>query len=274
MFTNTFYGLTDDLVFKHVFSYKFILIDFLNSYFQFTKQAKKVLRVRINTNAPINGNKRKYKIYYGDILAYLDNGEIISLEMYKRFTKKDFIKSLAYITRKFSNQFERGSNYEQPSKITSINITQHNYYHDSKNMVSDYEFIDRYTKKINDQYLGMLLLKLDKIDSVLYNKNDRLIRWLKLINARSIDEMKKISEGDEVMEQAVKFMEEFLADEEIQDMYDKITDVAEHSKEEGMIEGKKVGIRQTARKMLQDGLNIDSIAKYTGLSIPEIKELN
>ena len=82
MFTNTFYGLTDDLVFKHVFSYKFILIDFLNSYFQFTKQAKKVLRVRINTNAPINGNKRKYKIYYGDILAYLDNGEIISLEMY------------------------------------------------------------------------------------------------------------------------------------------------------------------------------------------------
>lgn len=249
MVTDTFYDFTDDLVFKYVFSHKTILIDFLNSYFRFIKQDKKVQKVLINTNAPIKGNKRKTRIYYGDILAYLDNGEIIFLEMDKRFTKKDFLKKLDYITRKLSNPFGCDSNYEQASKITSINIIQYNYYHDSKNRVSDYGFIDRYTKKINDQYLGMFLLSLDKIDSILYNKRDRLIRWLKLINASSIDEMNIISRGDKVMEQAVKYREDFLADEEIQYIYDKISDVAERSLEEG----RKVGIRDMARKMLEKG---------------------
>ena len=114
--------------------------------------------------------------------------------------------------------------------------------------------------------------------------------------------MKKISEGDEVMEQTLQFMEDFLNDEEIRDVYDKINDVERYAKEEGIAQGKAEGIAQgkaeglaqgkaeglaqgraegeqqerikTAKNMLRDGLNINNISKYTGLSLSEINALN
>jgi len=51
--------------------------------------------------------------------------------------------------------------------------------------------------------------------------------------------------------------------------------------EKGLVEGEKVGLEkgrldakiESARKMLIDGLPIDMVAKYSGLSIEEIKKL-
>ena len=107
-----------------------------------------------------------------------------------------------------------------------------------------------------------------------------------------------IAEGDEVIEQTLKFMEDFLNDEEIRDVYDKINDVERYAKEEGIAQGKAEGIAQgkaegkaeglaqgraegeqqerikTAKNMLRDGLNINNISKYTGLSLSEINALN
>ena len=97
------------------------------------------------------------------------------------------------------------------------------------------------------------------------------------MKAKSKNEMKEIAGSDEVMNKAIKYMEEFLNDEEIQDVYDKITDVEYYAKKEGktegQIEGERNGILRTAKKMLQDNLSIDNIMKYTGLSKNEIENL-
>ena len=90
--------------------------------------------------------------------------------------------------------------------------------------------------------------------------------------------MSKIAKGDKNMEQAVKFMRSFVNDEEVLDIYDKINDVKYYAKEEGLAEGHAKGIaenkKETAKKMLEDGLDINQIAKYTGLSLSEIQALN
>ena len=127
MKVDTFLGLSNDLVFKHVFSNKAILTDFLNSFFQYIKENKRVMKIRVNTDERISGDKRKYKIYYGDIMVYLDKDEVMSVEMYKQFRLREFNKSAAYIARKFSNQFKRGKNYQNAKKITSFNIIKNNY---------------------------------------------------------------------------------------------------------------------------------------------------
>lgn len=57
--------------------------------------------------------------------------------------------------------------------------------------------------------------------------------------------------------------------------------LAQQFKEEGKIEGIEIGVKkgkeeekiETAEKMLEDGLPIKMIAKYTGLDISEIEEL-
>ena len=59
-------------------------------------------------------------------MAYLEHEEIMSIEMYKKFSLREFNKSMAYISRKFSNQFKRGKNYQNAKKITSFNIIKTN----------------------------------------------------------------------------------------------------------------------------------------------------
>ena len=94
--------------------------------------------------------------------------------------------------------------------------------------------------------------------------------------------MSKIAEGDEVMEQTLKFMEDFLNDEEIRDVYDKINDVERYAKEEGIAQGIAQGRAEgeqqerikTAKNLLQMGLSKENISKATGLSMKQINALN
>ena len=119
--------------------------------------------------------------------------------------------------------------------------------------------------------LEMYLIRLDLVKKKVYNGTEtRFIKWLKFIGAKDVLEMSKIAEEDEVMEQTLKFMEDFLNDKEIRDVYDKINDVERYAKEGGQYQEKI----KMAKNMLQDGLNINNISKYTGLSLSEIKTLN
>ena len=246
MKVDTFLGLSDDLVFKHVFSNKVILTDFLNSFFDYIHENKKVMKIRVNTDERISGDKRKYKVYYGDVMVYLDHGEIMSIEMYKQFGLREFNKSMAYISRKFSNQFKRGKNYQNAKKITSFNIIKTNYYESNESLINDYSLVDKLDYQVtHNQCLEMFLIKLDKIRDIVYNqdKEDRFVRWLKMINAKDMKELQDVAKEDEVMESAVRLMEDFLNDEELQDEFDKITDIEYYAK----LEEK----RETAKNMLK-----------------------
>ena len=86
--------------------------------------------------------------------------------------------------------------------------------------------------------------------------------------------MSKIAKQDKNIEQVVKFMRDFVNDEEILDIYDKINDVKYYAKEEGYAEGYTESKKEIAKKMLQNGYDINQIAEYTALPINEIKVLN
>ena len=75
MKTKIFYPLTDDICFKYIFGRNDILKDFLNSFFEYIGEKKKVKKVEITTQKEMIGSRRKNKVFYGDILAYLDTDE-------------------------------------------------------------------------------------------------------------------------------------------------------------------------------------------------------
>ena len=56
---NIFLGLSDDSTFKHIFSNETILIDFLNSFFTYIHEKKKVMKIRVNMDERISGDQRK-----------------------------------------------------------------------------------------------------------------------------------------------------------------------------------------------------------------------
>ena len=77
-----FKNLTDDICFKHLFKEEIFLSNFLNSFFDYIGVKKKVVDLKVTAESEMHGSKRNKKIFYGDILAYLDTDEIVSLEMY------------------------------------------------------------------------------------------------------------------------------------------------------------------------------------------------
>ena len=277
--TEIFYPLTDDLCFKHIFSKEEVLEDFLNSFLEFMNLEKVTLKVKANTQYEMIGKSRNKKVFYGDILIFTNSNKIFSLEMYQKFQKEEFNKSVSYITRIFSGQLERGKKYLDAKKVIGLNFINENY-HDNNELVNDYGFINKVSlRSLEDECLEMYLIRLDLVKKKVYNDTEeRFIKWLRFIGAKDVLEMSKIAEGDEVMEQTLKFMEDFLNDEEIRDVYDKINDVERYAKEEGHTEGLAEGQYQekikTAKNLLQMGFSKENISKATGLSMKQINALN
>lgn len=81
------YSLTDDICFKYVFRNEKILTSLLNSFFSYIHADKGVVEIEVTTQKEMIGSKRENKAFYGDILAYLDTNEIVSIEMYKKVYK-------------------------------------------------------------------------------------------------------------------------------------------------------------------------------------------
>ena len=91
-----------------------------------------------------------------------------------------------------------------------------NYHKINNTLVNDYGFISKISKVNNkeDECMSMYLVRLDLSDKVLYNNaNKRLIRWLRLMKSKSMEEMKQIGKGDEIMEDAIKYVDWFLKEE-------------------------------------------------------------
>ncbi|SHJ39681.1 conserved hypothetical protein (putative transposase or invertase) [Hespellia stercorisuis DSM 15480] len=93
-----------------------------------------------------------------------------------------------------------------------------------------------------------------------------------------------LSEKSEGIQEAVLTLKELTEDEKIQlqcearEMYEHTMASAERfgrieGKREGKIEGKIEGKRETAEKMLRDGMDDEQIQKYTGLSQKDIEEI-
>ena len=159
-------------------------------------------------------------------------------------------------------------------KVVGISLMKGNYHLNNSKMINDYGFINKINyEKIKDEYLELYLVRLDKVKDIVYAENERrFIKWLRFIKASDFKEMEKISEGDDMMEQALKFMKRFVNDEKNLSIFDSIKDHERNAREKGIAEEHQK-LLQTAKNMLQDGISINTIMKYTGLSKEEIESV-
>ena len=105
--TKEFIWLTNDLVFKHVFSYKEITKDFLNSYLDFVGSDLRVLNVNITPQKYVQNDHIKLHDYYLDVCLVFSNKEIINLEIYNDFGQVECNKSLTYVAMLYSHQLKK-----------------------------------------------------------------------------------------------------------------------------------------------------------------------
>ena len=96
---------------------------------------------------------------------------------------------------------------------------------------------------------------------------------IRMINAKSIEEMEAISKGDEIMRDMVKFLSEWTRKSNENGWERYLEDVRYESEKEGRQSGSKETTRNTALKMKNRGYAIEEISAITNLSKEEILAL-
>ena len=191
----------------------------------------------------------------------------------KKFTSREYKKSISYLARTFSDQLKEGEDYKDARKVISLNFMSGNYHLQNVHLVNDYGFVNKVSKEgLQDELLEMYLVRLDLVKEKVYNKDETVLeKWIRFMKTDDLDEMEKIAKGDQEMEQALKFMKRFVNDEEVRGIYDKINDV--EGRDEGIEIGRETANIETAKNMLKKGYAVKEIADITNLSIQEIESL-
>lgn len=269
--TKEFIWLTSDFVFKHIFSNKRIIKDFYYSYLKYINSDLNISNIRVTKQKYIQNNNIKLHDYYLDIVIVLSDGELVNIEMYNNFGETECKKSLAYASYIYSHQLRKNNPYKRLKKVTNFNIMNGNYKLSNNEIINKYELINVIShEKILNESIEMLLIRLDILDKISYSKSEeRFIRWCRLINAKTREEIMEIAQGDELMMSTVEMVDNFINDPEVISIFHddswKVVSAEQRGKDKGII--------QTAKNMLKENCNPEFISRVTNLSISEIKKL-
>ena len=287
----------NDAVFKMIFTdpkHKRVLIHFLNS--------------AINSGDPItdveilNGELTKEHISQKgsrlDIRARTNRNEIVNIEMQVGTDVNMIGRTLFYWSRLFAGELKISEDYGQLYRTISINILNFKLFkNDARYWRRCYLADEETHEKITD-LLEIQFVELDKLKK--FTKESPLTFWIEFFRdpySESAKELYKfvpeLQEAKEVLEASKSDPEKrqlIIEREEATRNYNNAIKTAEtrgraEGREEGRAEGEKVGLEkglvegekkakiESARKMLIDGLPIDMVAKYSGLSIEEVESL-
>ena len=244
----TFKGIIYDRYFKLFFKFKPALEDFINSYFEFVNETKRFGFADIAYQALIEPDNFKARDMFADIRCTLDDGEVILLEAFNDFAKEEYNKSYSYSCRTFANQLKYLSKktYKDMKPVRCLNFIHHNYAWMNNDIINNYLPMNTVTKKIIDtSHVEMVLIRLDKVEKYLIQSKheERFIRWLKLLNAKTFKEMEKIGKDDVIMEQSIEFLKCYRKE------YDSFEEEMKERELRGISlgeqRGKKDGIKQT-----------------------------
>ena len=213
-----------------------------------------------------------------DYLCRID-GVLVNVEMNKNKTRTNLERNLDYMFRLHGGGMKIGDddNYE-----CCIQINVNNFAFEGKDEVLDEYMIvnlsnidEIYTNKVH--IYNIYLPNIRKKD---YNSLKDYEKLLLIFNEEDDEVLDMLSEGDDIMKEYIEDSKNASEQDEVIGMYDKelndeMLKKAEirENREEAFNEGALEKARETALNMLQDNLTLDTIAKYTGLSLEELNVL-
>lgn len=269
------YPLLIDKCFKYVFSDKSILRDFLKSFFELLGNDINLNISEVQVQSLISGGHITIKDFYGDIVIKIGKKLIICLEVFNGFERKDFRKSLMYTLRYYSNQLKVRMKYYKTKKVIGIILFYDSTYK-MDSLMKDYALADKFNiSDIDDLEIEIFLIKLDNTTKFTYNKSEepKGIKYLKAIKSENLEEIKKITKGDHMLEKLYYRTLAFIGKPKNRGLIDHFESTMRNAKRIAKLEGAEENKIETARKMLLKGMDLELTAELTGLSEDEISKL-
>lgn len=277
------FPLLNDVIFKRVFTKKEksgILEDFLSS----------ILKVKIKKaivkNAEIPKDALKEKLSVLDIRAETDNNKIIDLEMQVKNKYNTKQRGVYYMSKNIATQLFVGGHYQdiKPSVVILIlnyNLYKVNSYHVIAHMklekTRDENYINLgYTNEEKEatDMLEMHIIELPKYrrkKSKTYTKKEQ---WLSLIAGGKEKKMARLDEPK--VKEALKLVEEVLADSKERDLYES-RKLAKYDRycvrKHGIEEGKNSERRKIIKRLRKHGMSNKEISKMMEINLTEVEKV-
>ena len=236
----------------------------------------------LNTEIPIENYDEKKKI--ADLIIKIDE-DIINIEANRNNNKSTILKNNSYHHKLAYEKNHAGQDLNN-GDVLQININSKKRF---QNILLPDDFKLRNKKDYTDEEnFKRLHINIEFASQKYYTKGKETMtkfeKIVAMLNITSLKDLKDISKGDEDLMAMEKIIKDLNEDKHMIGLYDKAEMDAWMNKidrEEAIAKGEKrvekrgtkAGILSVARNMLKANMNIDEIAKLTGLHQNEITKL-
>jgi predicted transposase/invertase (TIGR01784 family) len=277
----------EDFVFKALFGTeenKKLLISLLNSILK----GKPYINDLSLNNSELTKILEPNKSSRLDILATSDDGIKFNIEMQCRKTNNLPTRTLFYTSKLYTKDLKENEDYNK-TKVISIWLFGENVT-DRKSAINEayvtFQKNDKDPYEIMTNNLRIIYLELDKYIVSDENIKYKLSKWVDFL--KDPINLNKDTAEDEDIDKARKTLEYISTSKEERIIIEKIIEgrndfysakntAREEGKEEGLKEGKEEGLKEgkieMAKILLSSGVDVEIIAKSSGLTIDEIKNL-
>ena len=279
---------TNDFLFKQIFGStknEDLLKDLLESILTDIK----IDNVHVNKDVSLERKLITDKLGILDVVATLNDGIRVNIEMQVKDYYNTVERSLFYVTGVFHESLDSGQDYIDIPRSISIWITNYDVFnegsfHEKANLKRDYENI------ILTEKLELHYIQLTKFKRKCKRISSKIEQWLEFIVNENLEEIKM--SNNKYVKKAEKELEYLTGDDEtrrlaylrekaIRDEAAALTKARREGIAEGLSQGISQGISQgkkneklqIAKKMLAEKIDINTIIRITELTKEEIEKL-
>ncbi len=287
-----FLNPTTDIVFKKLFGsteHSQVLISFLNSILM-RKEGEKIVSVVINN--PYNAQRCKEdKLSIVDVCCTDQTGFQYIVEMQATYQDDFGTRAQYYSAIALARQLKRGDQYDKADPVIFIGVLDFKLFK-TDHYISHHLILDTDTHEHALRHLEFHFIELPKFTKEIDALDGDVDAWTYFLkNASEFRGIPKELQKTTAMEEAFHIVEEANWTNEELYTYEKLIDLERQDKSKldsaeriGFQEGKEKGIKEgieegqlkekhTIAQSLLDVLDVETIAKKTGLSVDEIKKL-
>lgn len=282
----------NDFLFKRLFGTeknKDILIYFINSvlHLEGEEAVEDVTYLQTDQN-PEYAYKKQSMV---DVLCRDQKGTQFIIEMQVAKFSGFEERAQYYAAKAYINQMNEGEKYQDLKEVIFIALTDYVMFPHKATWKSDHVTLDKKTHEQDLKAFSFTFIELPKFTKSIEELSTIEEKWVyffKHANKTQEDELTELLGDDVVLKKAFEESTKYSMSEREWNAYEaalkherdakaiedyKLQEAEEKGIEKGKAEGEKAAKLEVAKGMLSDGLPVDVISKYTGLSVSEIEGL-
>ena len=219
-----------------------------------------------------------------DLQATLNDGIIVNIELQIENKHNIEKRTTFYSSKVISMETERGTDYKDINQVIMINILDYELFGFDEYISETKVVLDKHRDYEVINGIKWYFIELPKFRRMNPDLNKKINQWLVLLDDYDEEAICMAEKKNPTIKKARKEVTYLTGDEAVKRMeflhekweMDRISDINYAKKigiEEGKLEGKLEGKKETARKFLEQGVDIEIVIKATGLSKKEIEEI-